>query len=285
MVLESILNPKNAEDKPWHVFVIAFVYTFIGVFFAHQLFPTQASTLAVAIITILFIPFFENLFELEEEKDDEAVKNGKKQNIFSRHKQAISVFSSFFMGIIVAMTFIFIFLPTANVFTLQAQTIEGFSGRVVAPTPATDASGMAIGAVVDQGDFTRFFLNNTGVMILIFVMSLMLGAGAIFVLVWNASVIAVYVGLIVKSLASNGLNLTTAYLYGVPVGLGSIALHGIPEIAAYFVAGIAGGILGVGVIREKLNSKEFHFIFKDSLIFLAIAEVLIIVAAFVEAAV
>ncbi len=275
MVLESILNPKNAEDKPWHIFVIAFVYTFIGVFFAHQLFPTQSSTLAVAIITILFIPFFQNLFELEEEKDDEAVKNNKKQNILSRHKQAISVFSSFFMGIIVAMTFIFIFMPTVNVFTLQAQTIEGFSER-----------GASIqGAVVDQGDFTRFFLNNTGVMILIFVMSLMLGAGAIFVLVWNASVIAVYVGLIVKSLASNGLNITTAYLYGVPVGLGSIALHGIPEIAAYFVAGIAGGVLGIGVIREKLNSKEFHFVFKDSLIFLAIAEILIIAAAFIEAAV
>ncbi|MBI4163212.1 MAG: stage II sporulation protein M [Candidatus Aenigmarchaeota archaeon] len=276
MVLESILNPKNAEDKPWHIFVIAFIYTFIGVFFAHQLFPNQSSTLAVAIITILFIPFFENLFELEEEKDDAAVKGGKKQNIFGRHKQAISVFSSFFMGIIVAMTFIFIFMPTVNVFTLQAQTIEGFSGRVVSDTT---------GAVVDQGDFTRFFVNNTGVMILIFVMSLMLGAGAIFVLVWNASVIAVYVGLIVKSLASNGLNLTTAYLYGVPVGLGSIALHGIPEIAAYFVAGISGGILGVGVIREKLNSKEFHFIFKDSLVFLAIAEILIIAAAFIEAAI
>ncbi len=272
MVLESILNPKNAEDKPWHIFFIAFIYTFIGVFFAHQLFPSQSSTLAVAIITILFIPFFENLFELEEEKDDEAAKNGKKTNIFSRHKQAISVFSSFFMGILVAMTFIFIFLPTVNVFTLQAQTIEGFSGRIT-------------GDVVDQGDFMRFFVNNTGVMILIFVMSLMLGAGAIFVLVWNASVIAVYVGLVVKSLASNGLSLTTAYLYGVPVGLGSIALHGIPEIAAYFVAGIAGGILGIGVIREKLNSKEFHFIFKDSLIFLAIAEALIVVAAIIEAAI
>ena len=281
MVLESILNPKNAEDKPWHIFIIAFIYTFIGVFFAHQLFPTQSSTLTVAIITILFIPFFENLFELEEEKDDDVVKNRKKTNIFSRHKQAINVFSAFFMGIIVAMTFIFIFMPTGNVFTLQAQTIEGFSGRVVSSAP----SGInPLGGVVDQGDFTRFFVNNTGVMILVFVMSLMFGAGAIFILVWNASVIAVYVGLIVKSLASNGLNMTTAYLYGVPVGLGSIALHGIPEIAAYFVAGIAGGILGIGVIREKLNSEEFHFVLKDSLVFLAIAEGLIIAAALIEAA-
>ena len=74
MVLESILNPKNAEDKPWHVFVIAFIYSFIAVVFSNQLFPAQASILTVALITILFIPFFQKLFAIEEDKEDQAAE-------------------------------------------------------------------------------------------------------------------------------------------------------------------------------------------------------------------
>jgi len=73
-----------------------------------------------------------------------------------------------------------------------------------------------------------------------------------------------------------------AYILGVPVGLGSIALHGIPEIAAYFVAALAGGMLSVGILREKLKG-HFEKIFIDAIIFLALAEVLIILAAFIEA--
>ena len=73
-----------------------------------------------------------------------------------------------------------------------------------------------------------------------------------------------------------------AYLLGVPAGLGSIALHGVPEIAAYFVAALAGGMLSVAIIREKFKG-HFEKIFIDSIAFLALAEVLIIVAAFLEA--
>jgi len=68
----------------------------------------------------------------------------------------------------------------------------------------------------------------------------------------------------------------------VPAGLGSIALHGVPEIAAYFVAALAGGMLSVAIIREKFKG-HFEKIFIDSIAFLALAEVLIIVAAFLEA--
>ena len=65
MVLESMLNPKNAENKPLHVFLISFVYSLIAVMFANQLFPAQASIFAISLITIIFIPFFQKLFEIE----------------------------------------------------------------------------------------------------------------------------------------------------------------------------------------------------------------------------
>ena len=260
MVLESILNPRNAEDKPWHVFVIALFYTMIAVFFADKMFPAQASMLSIAFITIIFVPFFQKLFELEEEKE-EAPKSG----MISRHKRSIFVFSAFFLGVMFAITYIYMFFPSlTHAFRLQTETLSGFSG-----------------AASSDGDFMRFFLNNTQVMALMFILSVMFGGGAIFILAWNASVIAVYLGTIASGLAAKlGF---AAYLYGVPVGIGGIVLHGVPEIAAYFVAGLAGGILSVGIIREKISSPAFMRVLKDSLIFLAAAEVLIVFAAAIEA--
>ena len=121
-------------------------------------------------------------------------------------------------------------------------------------------------------------------MLLLFMLSIVFGAGAIFILVWNASIIAVFLGIFIRSFIEQGFPITVAYLFGVPIGLSSIALHGIPEILAYFFAGLAGGILSVGIIREKIMSKEFTEVFKDALVFLLFAEVLILIAALVEAA-
>lgn len=274
MVLESILNPKNAEDKPWHIFIIAFFYSIIAIFFSNQLFPEQSSILSVALITIIFVPFFQKLFVLEEEKEDLAAEGKIKQNIFSRHWKSISVFSTFFLGVVVAMSFIFIFFPSFdNVFALQQ---KWFEAQGLFPSVQAIAGNEQIG-------FEVFVFNNSQVMILMFVLSIIFGAGAIFILVWNASIIAVFSGLFVRSFSMQGLDASVAYLLGVPISLGSIALHGIPEIAAYFFAGLAGGILSVGIIRENFMSKEFMEIAKDAVIFLIIAEILIVLAAFLEA--
>ena len=264
MVLESILNPRNAEDRPLHVFLISFLYSAIAVIFARQLFPEQSSILAVALITILFVTFFQKLFEIEERIEDLAAEKKISANLFQRHKKIIFVFSAYFLGIICSMSFIHVFFGYDEVFSMQTKTIEGFS---------SSATG--------YGNFERFFANNSRVMLLTFLLSTMFGAGAILILAWNASVIAVYIGLLTKPLAAQFGS--AAYLYALPVGLGSIALHGIPEIAAYFIAGLAGGILSVGMIRERIGSKEFKLIGKDSLILLCTAEILIFTAALLEA--
>src|SRR3989338_2260980 len=270
MVVESVLNPKQAEDKPWEIFLISVVYTLVAVLFSLSVFPEQSSILSVAFVTIIFVPFFQKLFEIEEENEDEATQGRLKGNLFVRHRKIIYAFSAFFLGIIIAMSFLFIFYPAAGqAFTLQTQTLNSFA----APT----------GSVAEGGYFVRFLLNNTQVMLLTFVLSIAFGAGAIFILAWNASVIAVYIGFFVRSLAESGLSNPVAYLYGVPLGLSSIALHGIPEIVAYFIAGLAGGILSVGLLREKVKSKNFNAILFDSLVLFLAAEMLIVVAAYVEA--
>lgn len=262
MVLESILNPRNAEDKPLHVFIIAFMYSLLAVYFSHQLFPAQSSILSIALITIIFVPFFQKLFVIEER-----MEVGKpKGNLFARHKKVILTYSVFFLGVALAMIMIYVLFPGfSDVFSLQK---EWFSST---------------GAATTHGGFEMYLINNTQVAALIFILSMLFGSGAILILAWNASVVGVYVGLLVQSLIGKGYGTATAFLYGIPIGLGSIALHGIPEIIAYFIASLAGGIMSVGMIREKVLSDEFKNIAKDALIFLVAAEILIIMAAYIEA--
>ena len=264
-MLELLLRPKNAEKRPWDVFLIAVMFSVVGIAFAVQIFPAQASVFSVSLITIMFMPFFQKMFSAEEKKDYKLHKN-----ILARHRKLIYIFGVFFIGLIVSMSFIYVFFPNARgAFSMQEDWYRS-QGRTITGHATADA------------DFSTFFLNNTQVLLMIFLLSTLFGAGALFILVWNASVIAVYVGFVINSFIRNGISSQLAYILGVPVGLGSIALHGIPEIAAYFVAALAGGMLSVGILREKFRG-HFEKIFVDSLIFLALAEALIIIAAFLEA--
>jgi uncharacterized membrane protein SpoIIM required for sporulation len=265
-MLESLIRPKKAEKDPKEIFLIAVVFSFVGVGFAVYIFPAQASVFSVALITMLFLPLFQKLFEIEEKKDYKL-----HANLFKRHEELFVVFGAFFLGIVVAMSFIYVFFPDfRSAFTLQ----EGWymsNGQTF--------TGYAAG----DGAFWAFFWNNSQVMVMMFLLSVVFGAGAIFILTWNASVIAVYTGFVINNFIRTGVSPQLAYMLGVPAGVGSIALHGIPEIGAYFVAALAGGMLSVGVIREHLNSKHFNKILLDAIVFLAIAELLIIMAAALEA--
>ena len=93
--------------------------------------------------------------------------------------------------------------------------------------------------------------------------------------------IAVFLGKAAR-LISSGINHPLAAFYGFftsfPSGILSIAIHGIPEIAAYFLAGIAGGILSIGIRKNNNDGR----IIKDSLALFGLSVALLIAAAFLE---
>ncbi len=160
-----------------------------------------------------------------------------------------------------------IFLPQYNTaFSVQTETLQSI--------------GMATNT---ESEFFAYLVNNSRLMGLIWILSAVFGSGAIFILSWNASVVGVFASNFVRHFMENGLSTEYAYIVGVPIGLSSIAIHGIPEIAAYFIAGIGGGILSVGILRERGWTKNMKHITKDSIAFLVIAEWLIIGAALLEA--
>jgi len=111
--------------------------------------------------------------------------------------------------------------------------------------------------------------------------------GAIFILTWNASVIGTAMGNFIRSNLAYYSNLVgfekvTQYFQIISIGLLKYIIHGLPEILAYFVAGLAGGIISVAVIRHDFGTRKFEHILLDSADLLLLSIFILFLAGLLE---
>ena len=275
MVVESILFPLNAEKKPWEMLLLGFLYTTIGIFLALWIFSDQASLVMVFMITMAALPIFYNTMKYEESKD--LIMDSEKA-ILHEHNKAIKFFMYMFVGITLACALWYVVLPTDTInslFDKQIGTIQTINNHV---------SGNAI---TELSAFTRIFFNNFKVLAFSILFSFIYGAGAIFILAWNATVIGAAIGNFIRNnvgeyTSSLGFSQAGNYFHIVSVGLLRYAIHGIPEVAAYFYGGLAGGILSVALIRKHYKTEKFPNILVDFSELILIAIGFLIAAAFLE---
>ncbi|MFT4244891.1 MAG: stage II sporulation protein M [Candidatus Woesearchaeota archaeon] len=118
--------------------------------------------------------------------------------------------------------------------------------------------------------FAVILINNLVVGFLTFLLSFLVFSGFIFVLIWNASLVAYYL----YSLQDSQTALITSIL---------ILPHGLLEIGGYVLAGIAGGLLAYKFeIWKSLCQKEQQEFRKDFTILIIGAILLILIGAVVE---
>lgn len=127
-------------------------------------------------------------------------------------------------------------------------------------------------------------VNNLKVLLLMFLTSIILGAGALYLLVWNASIIGIYIGEVAHNIQHVYLiSKFPSFILAFPTALFKLFLHGIPEIAAYFIGAVAGGILSVAVIKHKPFDDEFRKICIDAILLFMVSVALIFVSGVIEA--
>ncbi|MEM4710985.1 MAG: stage II sporulation protein M, partial [Candidatus Woesearchaeota archaeon] len=131
------------------------------------------------------------------------------------------------------------------------------------------------------------FFNNIKVLLFCILFSFLYGAGAIFILLWNASVIGAAIGMFIRNSLSEIFlitgNLTIAdYFSVVSIGLTKYIIHGFPEILAYFVGALAGGIISIAVINHDFSTRKFEHILVDAADLLMLSIFLIFLAALLE---
>jgi len=227
--------------------------------------------LVVTFTVLCSFPFIYYIIKLEEGKDLEITKSGR---LLREHSKAIRAFMWLFLGFVVAFSFWYLVLPQYTAMNFNAQ-IEIFCA-INNPSnfeSCVQQHGISpvTGHITKQKLLINIIANNVYVLIFTILFSLAFGAGAMFILAWNASVIAVAVGIFSKG-----------SLIKLPLGVARYMIHGVPEIASYFIGALAGGILSVAVIRRDLRGERMWRILQDSLTLIIISVLILILAGFVE---
>ncbi len=262
MVLERILSPKTAQEHASIVLLAGGVVSVVSVLVAYFVFAGSSFESSIGIfvpffITMAILPFMLSLESYDEAKEENLLDAGKKLNIFQRHKTIIKVFIAFFLGVIISLSIIYMMLPekvVGKLFNVQTEEINRIRG-----------------AATLGGTFSRILRNNVQVLMLSFVFSFVFGAGAIYILAWNSSVLAAAIGITAKGVGG---------VAGVPLAVLQYFPHGSLEFLAYFIGAIAGGIVSVAITRRR--HKHLLYILEDSFKLLVIAFGILVVAALIE---
>lgn len=276
MVLESLINPLKAEKSPWELFFIGFVYTTVAIFLSIWVFKNQSGLVSVFFVVMAALPLFYHTMILEESKD---LKIFKEWRLLREHSKALWFFIFFFLGCTVAYTIwysVFSDNVTMEVFRIQTDTIAEINSNVVAVTGLSFANSFKV--------FLSIFANNVSVMVFSMFFSFVYGAGALFILSWNASVIGVAFGSFIKFQVLHLSSSATSFVYfkAACLSLFRYLIHGIPEISAYFIAGLAGGIFSVAIIQRNFGAKNIERVILDCAVLMLVAFAVVFVAGIIE---
>lgn len=275
MVLEALIGPIKAERRPWLVFFIGFLYASLSMFLSLWVFREYSSLIMVFLTVMFSIPLVYSTLKNEERKD---IMIEEESTLLKEHGKALTFLMTLFLGFVAAFSFWYVVLPnswTNSLFFTQTQTIANINSAI---------SGHG---VHQFNTLTKIFLNNIKVLVFCLLFAFIYGLGAIFILTWNASVIATAIGNFIrteisKQAANLGATGIGTYFQAVSLGLLRYFIHGIPEMAAYFVGGLAGGIISIAVIRKDYKTRKFEKIVFDSSELIIIAIFLLVLAAFLE---
>ena len=275
-MLEMLLSPRKAEKRPWEMFFVGLIYATVALLLTNWIFSSDSilskysSILSITFTVIFSMPFMYYLIKNEEEKD---LKTDSSWRMLREHNKALLALMFLFFGFIVAFSLWYTLTASPENFQAQISTYCAINRPTNFDSCLSDygiekATGSYISA---KEKLIRIFVNNINVLIFTLLLSLVFGAGAIFVLAWNASVIAVAIGIFTK--------LRVGDMYA---GILRYMTHGIFEIGGYFVGALAGGIIGIAIIKRDTRNERFWDILQDSINLIIFAIILLAVGALIE---
>ena len=277
-MFEMLINPLKAERKPWEMFFVGAFYASVSILLVEWIFkndPVLSKTggiLAVAFTVMFSIPFVFYMFRIEETRS--AQENRGTFDLLRDHRKAIWAFLWLFVGFVLGFAFWYILLPTTESLQQQVETycaINQPGNEKCAETLTTTEQAGPTAFASNKERMFLIFANNIYVLIFTLVFSLLFGAGVIFILAWNASVIAAAIAIFTRSDLSS-----------LPLALLRYFVHGIPEIASYFVAALAGGIISFAVIRRDIGTERFWKVLQDSLNLIILSVIILFLSALLE---
>jgi len=258
-MLSILFSIKKAERHPIEMMFIGFFYASISILLSLLILPEHSSLVMVffTVVSCLFV--VQKAIIVEETRDRDS---NSEEKLLRGHAKALYFLLFLFLGFVSAFALWTIILPyefVSTSFSLQSSAIREIRTLT--------------GNVFADNSFSVVLYNNSKVALISFLLALFYGAGAIFVLVWNASIM----GFIIGDLARNTFGLAS-----LPAIVSKYFLHGIPEMVGYFTAALAGGILFISIVRGDILVEPKRIAF-DICILIFISVALLVIAALIEA--
>ncbi|MBI2102720.1 stage II sporulation protein M [Candidatus Woesearchaeota archaeon] len=272
MVLEHLFPEDWLEKRGVYAFILGAVYSVVGVLVASVLFPKDPALVGVALTSMLILPEMYKIFSYQERQQSLEQKTTF-LSLWKNDIEIVRIYVFMFLGIILIYSVGTMILPSIQTNELFREQLEirfgeGFAGNAV-------ASGL-----FESGLFIELLSNNLLVMIACFIMALLTGDGAVFLIIWNGSVWGTIFGITAKNAASfSGANVI--YIFGIVMLI--VFPHMIIEGICYFLAAIAGSLISKDVILEKFASDRFFRVFGFNLYLVVFALLFLILGAAVEA--
>jgi uncharacterized membrane protein SpoIIM required for sporulation len=279
-MFEMILNPRRAKARPWEMFFVGLLYSSLSVLLVYFVFSGDyvlvkySAILIVTFVVMFSTPYIYHTIKMEEQEENniEGIK------LIKEYGKVLHAFTWLFMGFIVGFSVLFLILGSSYNYQAQVETYCSINSPSNYES-CTRGYGVVTGEVTGEvtGNSVKLsrlggiFTNNIYVLIFSIIFSLIFGAGGIFILAWNASVIAT--AMIIFSKQS---------IYTIPLSLARYMIHGIPEIGAYFLGTLAGGIIGISLIRKDFKSERFWDTLHNALILVILGIVILGIAALIE---
>ncbi|MCD6496659.1 MAG: stage II sporulation protein M [Candidatus Aenigmarchaeota archaeon] len=277
-MLESLVKFNEIKERPWLMFLWALLISSVGIVFGYEVsynVTVSGTTLKLAgIFSVLFtiIPavyFLTMYIKREEGMDERDIEKHYEKGFWEREEKDIMVLLFFFAGLTVSYALWAVYLPadTFQIQIMKVQDIRSSTGNFIGH------SGQLMSGYASGNEYSRFIQileNNLWVTSFAFVFSLIFGAGAIFIIVWNASILGAYIGRLSES------------FFHIPIVSLNFLPHGIPEIAGYIIAGISGSLISAAVLRGHKDAILFG-IFRDSMKLLGLALLFVFLGAVIEA--
>ena len=265
MVFERAFQARWIEKKPSSTFLITAGYTLLAIVSARLIFKANSGIMGVAFLAVLLSHALNQLMRDLEKIEVKETGKFSLRRLLKDHDDIFQVYFFLFFAVFVVYFIVAMIVPPGYAQSLFREQL-GVLGNLT-------------GGAVSDGSFLGILANNIKVLIVVFLLSFVYGAGAILLIVWNASVWGSIFGFVFAQQVFFG---PLGFVKGFLVTMLPFFPHIIIEAMSYLAVAISGGVLSKAMLSEKWNSRGFHHVITDGIIFLGYAFILVILGAYVE---
>lgn len=254
--VQHLISFLNYQANPSHwrrlraFFLLSFFYTFFAVVTAYLLFPSETGIVSVFLQSFALLPAFDYI--LEKNRTD--IWEKKCSSVHANTETAWAIMSlmlgAFFVYLVISL-----YLPASLTETAFLKQLDG------APRHLTQ---------MNFSSFVDIFRHNVAVLFIFLFFSMVYRSGAIFVVVWNASVWGCVLGYIAKTVHSG------------PIFFVCFMPHMIAEASSYILASMAGLFFSKGISKYSWSSDAFHRVLGAAFFLFCVSILLLLIAAGLE---